>query len=89
MLFKFSLLSALVSVAVGLPTSSIPQGNDPALQNSQATLDAALVCPNQPGGSYVGVTKPILLLPGTGTSGSVSWDHTYVPLLSQLGYQPW
>lgn len=82
--------SAMVAAmpADNLNFKRAPSGPDPTFTISQAKLDANIKCPLQPGGSFAGVKKPVLLLPGTGTTGSVSWDHTYVPLTSQLGYQP-
>lgn len=74
--------SAALVAAYPTPTS------DPPFTIPQSQLDANIQCPQQPGGSYSGVKNPLLLVPGTGTTGPVSWDHTWVPLSSQLGYQP-
>lgn len=87
--FTACLLNGVLSLPTDLVKRAPPTGDDPAFVTPQATLDANIHCPLQPGGSYVNVTNPIFLVPGTGTTGSMSWDHTYVPLTSKLGYQPW
>ncbi|PWN46955.1 alpha/beta-hydrolase [Violaceomyces palustris] len=84
---SFTTLLSLVSIAISAAKAA-PTGPDPALTTSQATLDANIACPLEPNASYSNVKNPILLVPGTGSTGPVSWDHTWVPLSSQLGYQP-
>ena len=55
---------------------------EPALETDLATLDAALLCtpfsnPDKP---------PVLLVHGTFTNGKEQYDWTYLPLLSERGF---
>ncbi|SPO32409.1 probable Lipase B precursor [Ustilago trichophora] len=81
----FTALLALASSAAATPlVKRLPSGSDPALETSKATLDAGLTCAN---GSPSSQAKPILLVPGTGTTGD-SFDSSWIPLSSMLGYNP-
>ncbi|KAE8226926.1 hypothetical protein CF319_g546 [Tilletia indica] len=81
-----SAISISVSHAAVVPVSA-PPTSDPAFVTPQATLDANIKCPGTKGG-YAAVSNPILLVPGTGNTGSESFDSTYVILTRNLGYQP-
>lgn len=63
----------------------LPSGSDPAFSQPKSVLDAGLTCQ---GASPSSVSKPILLVPGTGTTGPQSFDSNWIPLSTQLGYTP-
>jgi triacylglycerol lipase len=55
---------------------------EPALETDLATLDAALVCT-----PFTHVDKPpVLLVHGTFTNGKEQYDWSYLPLLSERGF---
>ncbi|CAD6908097.1 unnamed protein product [Tilletia laevis] len=87
-----SLLSLLALVsAVVLPAAqvvSLPSGTDPALSLQQALLDSKLYCPGRVDGSYKEVKNPLLLVPGTGTTGAESWDSSLAKLAPSIGFDP-
>ncbi|KAK0534886.1 hypothetical protein OC834_001733 [Tilletia horrida] len=83
-LLAFALLGASQAATVPIPA---PPTSDPALVTPQATLDANIQCPGLSGG-YAAAKNPILLVPGTGNTGSESFDSNYVILTRNLGYQP-
>lgn len=78
---------ALSSCAFAAPTleKRLPSGSDPAFSIPTATLAAGLTCSS---GSPSSVNKPILLVPGTGTTGPQSFDSNWIPLSQSLGYTP-
>ncbi|CAD7060991.1 hypothetical protein CF336_g6762 [Tilletia laevis] len=83
-------LLALAS-AVVLPAAqvvSLPSGADPALSLPQALLDSKLYCPRRTDGSYKGIKNPLLLVPGTGTTGAESWDPSLAKLAPSIGFDP-
>lgn len=77
---------ALSACSSSSPTSStgakIEFANEPALETSQDTLDAALHCTD-----FSHPDKPaILLVHGTFTAGQEQYEWNYIPLLSARGY---
>lgn len=65
-----------------LPAGNFAASTEPPLETDQVTLDAGLVCtpfshPDKP---------PVLLVHGTFTNGKEQYDWTYLPLLSERGY---
>ncbi|KAK0542510.1 hypothetical protein OC844_007776 [Tilletia horrida] len=76
----FSLVAAVASV------TALPSGADPDFTISQADLDGALTCPGR--ASYMGVKNPLLLVPGTGTTGAESWDNSFAKVAPSLGFEP-
>ncbi|CDR88135.1 probable Lipase B precursor [Sporisorium scitamineum] len=63
----------------------LPSGSDPAFTLSQSQLSSVLTCQS---GSPSSQTNPILLVPGTGTTGPQSFDSNWIPLSTSLGYSP-
>ncbi|MGH8456698.1 MAG: esterase/lipase family protein, partial [Stenotrophobium sp.] len=87
-IFRSLPLFALVLTLTACGGSSAPDdfsasfAGEPALQTSQAKLDAGLTCtpfthPDKP---------PVLLVHGTFTSGFEQYNWTYLPLLADRGY---
>lgn len=82
----FTSLVAVATVVCGTPLyKRLPSGADPAFTLPDSTLAAGLICQT---GSPSSQTKPILLVPGTGTTGPQSFDSNWIPLSSQLGFSP-
>lgn len=89
-----ALLAALAAAGTVMATmcptpSSAKRGlADPAFTIPMDELTAQLNCTN-PGGIYA-VKNPFLLVPGTGTNGTQTWEHGYRKLLGHddggLGY---
>ncbi|KAJ1019397.1 hypothetical protein NDA16_004514 [Ustilago loliicola] len=87
---KLSTIAQLLTLTVTAVTATplvkrLPQGSDPAFSTPKSVLDVGLTCKN---GSPSSQTKPILLVPGTGTTGEQSFDSNWIPLSSNLGYSP-
>ncbi|KAB8339143.1 hypothetical protein FH972_022079 [Carpinus fangiana] len=57
---------------------------DPAYGVSTAALSGILTCPTAANAT----SKPVLLVHGTGSTGSESWAAGYVPALQAQGYTP-
>jgi pimeloyl-ACP methyl ester carboxylesterase len=76
------LLAACGSGGAGAPAMYDDVSAEPPLETEQAKLDAALFCtpfehPDKP---------PVLLVHGTFTAGYEQYEWTYLPLLSQRGF---
>lgn len=78
---------ALSSSALAAPTleKRLPYGHDPKYSISTTDLLAGLTCTS---GTPKTVKNPILLVPGTGTTGVQSFDSNWIPLSQSLGYTP-
>ncbi|PWY99781.1 putative lipase B precursor [Testicularia cyperi] len=88
---KSSLFAVLTAVLATMVASAplekrLPSGSDPAFSVPQSTLAAGLAC--SAGASPSSVANPILLVPGTGTTGPQSFDSNWIPLAQQLGFTP-
>lgn len=75
-----------ITPAAASPAASPPataRRGDPTFTVAQATLDAALECPD----NFTHRDKePVLLVHGTFTNGHENWDWTYKPLLAANGF---
>ncbi|KAL9932488.1 hypothetical protein V8E36_008605 [Tilletia maclaganii] len=78
-----AVLYASVTVAQTLPSETTPK-----LTISQTKLDSVLICPKRANKSYKGITNPLLLVPGTGTSGAESWDNSFAKVAPSIGFDP-
>lgn len=72
----------LALVCAGCGSGAADEAGDPALETDQAVLDSRLFCapfthPDKP---------PVLLVHGTFTNGTEQYDWTYIPLLSERGF---
>lgn len=78
---------ALSSSVWAAPTQEkrAPIGLDPPYSIPVATLAAGLSCDSA---SPNAVKNPILLVPGTGTTGPQSFDANWIPLSKSLGFTP-
>lgn len=78
---------ALSSSILAAPTleKRLPYGHDPKYTVDTTELLAGLTCA---GGSSKTVKNPILLVPGTGTTGVQAFDSNWIPLSQTLGYTP-
>ncbi|KAE8203200.1 hypothetical protein A4X06_0g2045 [Tilletia controversa] len=83
-------LLALASAVVLLAAQavSLPSGADPALSLPQALLDSKIYCPGRADESYKGIKNPLLLVPGTGTTGAETWDSSLAKLAPSIGFDP-
>lgn len=78
--------SALVSASPLVPfLKHLPSGSDPSYTLSPTQLASVLTCQT---GTPSSQTNPILLVPGTGTTGPQSFDSNWIPLSASLGYTP-
>ncbi|CBQ70828.1 probable Lipase B precursor [Sporisorium reilianum SRZ2] len=85
-LTALTVLASCSALASATPlVKRLPSGSDPAYTLSKAQLDSVLACQN---GSPSSQKNPILLVPGTGTTGPQSFDSNWIPLSTQLGYSP-
>jgi triacylglycerol lipase len=83
-LLTLSLLSMLVfaSPAVAMADSAQDESGPP-LMTPTATLAAALRCHDTPSSAS---HEPVLLVHGIASTGAESWDWTYVPALTNAGF---
>lgn len=81
-----AILALTLSGALASPlVKRLPEGSDPAFSVPRSTLASQLSCQ---GASPYSVKNPILLVPGTGTTGPQSFDSNWIPLSSSLGFTP-
>ncbi|TKY89375.1 hypothetical protein EX895_001906 [Sporisorium graminicola] len=81
-----SVLAACSALTTATPlVKRLPTGPDPAYTLPQSQLASVLSCQT---GSPSSQTNPILLVPGTGTTGPQSFDSNWIPLSASLGYSP-
>jgi triacylglycerol esterase/lipase EstA (alpha/beta hydrolase family) len=77
----FVALVGAVTLFASADAQSAPSG--PALETPEATLAAALHCPD----SLANLARnPVLLVPGTGLNGGENWDWSYGPALKAAGF---
>lgn len=82
LIFSISVLSfAAPTTRRGL--SDFVFDGDAPFTVATATLAAALVCPN---GNPTAKAPAVLLVHGTSSTGSETWDNGYVPALKAKGY---
>ncbi|KAF2719272.1 alpha/beta-hydrolase [Polychaeton citri CBS 116435] len=84
-LLLFSTAIALSPLAHALPIASFVFDGDAPYTVNEADLQAALTCPN---GAGTEAAPPVLLVHGTGSTGTETWGTGYVPALIAQGYTP-
>ncbi|KAL9932485.1 hypothetical protein V8E36_008602 [Tilletia maclaganii] len=84
---SFATLTAVLHASVTV-AQTLPSGTTPELTISQTKLDSVLICPKRANKSYRDIINPLLLVPGTGTSGAESWDNSFAKVAPWLGFDP-
>ncbi|KAI9728642.1 MAG: hypothetical protein M1828_002748 [Chrysothrix sp. TS-e1954] len=86
------LLSTLLLAAPSYTSPIVPRqaadyifSGDAPYGIDTTTLSSVLTCPN---GNPSSTTKAVLLVHGTGSTGSESWGQGYIPALTSAGYTP-